>query len=83
MSFFLGIGGPWIVLVLLDLFWTKQRLELSPSSRSEGWQKRMQSLLQERGGRPVPLRIRATPRRGSSSETEALEPNSYLYRHVD
>ena len=83
MSFFLGIGGPWIVLMLLDLFWTKQRQELSPSSRSGSRQQRLQSLLQKRTGRPLPLRARAPQPRNRGGEIDASEPDSYLYRRVD
>ena len=83
MSFFLGIGGPWIVLMLLDLFWTKQSQELSQAHRSGETQRRLESLLQKRMGRPIPVRARAPQPQTRNGESGLSEPDSYLYRRVD
>jgi hypothetical protein len=56
MAFFLGIGGPWIVLMILDLFWTKRDLESSSPGQQAGWQERLEHLLQRR--EKVPSRAR-------------------------
>lgn len=58
MAFFLGIGGPWIILMVLDLFWTKQGLEPAPSAQQGGLQQRLEHLLRKREGRPVPIQDR-------------------------
>jgi hypothetical protein len=81
MAFFLGIGGPWIVLMILDLFWTKQSLELSPSERSSGWQQRLERLLQKREGRPAPLRARDSLPPNRPDESQPSPPDSYLFRN--
>ncbi|MDR7040218.1 MULTISPECIES: hypothetical protein [Methylobacterium] len=48
MAFFLGIGGPWIVLMILDLMATKRGLQLSSAERAQGWQARLEHLLRRR-----------------------------------
>ena len=83
MAFFLGIGGPWIVLMILDLFWTKQGSELSPAGQTGGWQQRLGRLLQRREGRPVPVQERE-PLPGSGNGEGQLSPSdSYLFRKPD
>ncbi|GJE61385.1 hypothetical protein MPOCJGCO_3507 [Methylobacterium trifolii] len=52
MSFFLGIAGPWIVLMILDLLSTNRTLELSPAEREQGWQQRLEHLLRRRTNAP-------------------------------
>ncbi|WP_132255326.1 hypothetical protein [Methylobacterium segetis] len=80
MAFFLGIGGPWIVLMILDLFWTKQSLELSHSDRSRGWQQRLERLLQKREGRPVPIQAREPLPRNERGDAQLSRSDSYLFR---
>ncbi|GEP07483.1 hypothetical protein MOX02_55210 [Methylobacterium oxalidis] len=80
MAFFLGIGGPWIVLMILDLFWTKQSLELSHSERSRGWQQRLERLLQRREGRPVPIPVREPLSRSEHGDELLSRSESYLFR---
>ncbi|MEA1832739.1 hypothetical protein U8607_11660 [Methylobacterium durans] len=48
MAFFLGIGGPWVVLMILDLMATRRGLQLSAAERSQGWQERLEYLLRRR-----------------------------------
>jgi hypothetical protein len=48
MAFFVGIAGPWIVLMILDLLATKRALQLSPAERVQGWQGRLEHLLRRR-----------------------------------
>ncbi|AWN39738.1 hypothetical protein [Methylobacterium durans] len=79
MAFFLGIGGPWIVLMILDLFWTKQSLEHSPSEQFDGWQERLERLLQKREGRPVPIPVRQ-PLQGDQSDEQLSRSECYLFR---
>ncbi|AWN42309.1 hypothetical protein [Methylobacterium durans] len=80
MAFFLGIGGPWIVLMILDLFWTKQSLELSHSERSRGWQQRLERLLRKREGRPVPVPVREPLPRSEDGDAQTSRSESYLFR---
>ena len=49
MAFFVGIAGPWIVLMILDLLATRRALNLSPAKRAQGWQGRLEHLLRRRG----------------------------------
>ncbi|MER2267734.1 hypothetical protein [Methylobacterium oxalidis] len=80
MAFFLGIGGPWIVLMILDLFWTKQSLELSHSERSRGWQERLERLLRKREGRPVPIAAREPLPQSEQGDVQTSSSESYLFR---
>ncbi|GJE43268.1 hypothetical protein [Methylobacterium soli] len=48
MAFFVGIAGPWIVLMILDLMATRRALHLSTEERSQGWQGRLEHLLRRR-----------------------------------
>ncbi|GEP04731.1 hypothetical protein [Methylobacterium oxalidis] len=48
MGFFFGIGGPWIVLMILDLMATKRGLQLSAAEQSQSWQERLEYLLRRR-----------------------------------
>ncbi|WP_336487765.1 hypothetical protein [Methylobacterium nigriterrae] len=57
MAFFVGIGGPWIVLMILDLLATKRTLDLSPSEQAQGWQRRLEHLLRRRETAPRPARL--------------------------
>ncbi|MEA1832529.1 hypothetical protein U8607_10585 [Methylobacterium durans] len=79
MAFFLGIGGPWIVLMILDLFWTKQSLKHLPSEQFDGWQERLERLLQKREGRPVPI-PEQQPLQGDQSDEQLSRSESYLFR---
>src|SRR3954468_13209555 len=83
MAFFLGIGGPWIVLMILDLFWTKQGLEHAPSGQPRGWQQRLERLLQRREGRPVPVQTRGPLLQTGGGEHELPQSSSYLFRTPD
>ncbi|AWN44006.1 hypothetical protein [Methylobacterium durans] len=80
MAFFLGIGGPWIVLMILDLFWTKQSLELSHSERSRSWQERLERLLQKREGRPVPIPVREPLPQNEQGDEQLSRSESYHFR---
>ncbi len=78
MAFFLGIGGPWIILMVLDLFWTKQGLEPSSPDRRGGLQERLEHLLQQRDKVPSRARDRH-PRPPSPDHTGTSSgSNSYL-----
>ncbi len=80
MAFFLGIAGPWIVLMILDLYWTKQGLELSPPAQPGGWQQRLEHLLRRREGRPIPVPVRSPLPQGEADKSELPRSNSYLFR---
>lgn len=80
MAFFLGIGGPWIVLMVLDLFWTKQNLEPSPSAQQGGLQRRLEHLLRKREGRPAPVREPKLPRRSGYGDAQPSPSEGYLFR---
>lgn len=81
MAFFLGIGGPWIVLMVLDLFWTKQSHELSPSAQQGGLQQRLEHLLQRREGRPVPVQERKLLPRSRDGDEQPSPSEGYLFRN--
>lgn len=55
MAFFIGIGGPWIVLMILDLLATKRGLDLNPAERKSPLNERLEYLLQVRERTPPPL----------------------------
>ena len=80
MAFFLGIGGPWIVLMVLDLFWTKQSLEPAPSAQQGGLQQRLEHLLQKREGRPVPVQDRKLLPRSTNGDAQPSPSEGYLFR---
>ena len=63
MAFFLGIGGPWIVLMILDLLSTKRGLDALPAEQRRPLRERVEYLLQRRERVPSPLRarVRQTP----------------------
>lgn len=48
MAFFVGIAGPWIILMILDLLATRRSLTLSPTEIEQGWQGRLGYLLRRR-----------------------------------
>ncbi|MGU3539798.1 hypothetical protein [Methylobacterium sp. A54F] len=56
MAFFIGIGGPWIVLMALDLLATKRDLASSPLSHRETRQERLERLLRRREVAPRAVR---------------------------
>ncbi|KQP55034.1 hypothetical protein ASG40_10435 [Methylobacterium sp. Leaf399] len=58
MAFFLGIGGPWIVLMILDLLSTKRDLDTLPAEQRRPWNERLEYLLQHRDPVPSPIRRR-------------------------
>ncbi len=80
MAFFLGIGGPWIVLMVLDLFWTKQGLERSPSAGEGGLQQRLEHLLRKREGRPVPVQGPRVPSRSGHGDAQPSPSEGDLVR---
>ncbi|GEP05306.1 hypothetical protein [Methylobacterium oxalidis] len=83
MAFFLGIGGPWIAPMILDLLWTKQSLEHAAPNSSGGWQRHLERLLQKRAGREIPIRSREpVPQRGLDEERHPRS-ESYLFRTPD
>ncbi|WP_336491728.1 hypothetical protein [Methylobacterium nigriterrae] len=80
MAFFIGIAGPWIVLMLLDLFWTKRSLELSPAQPHQSSQRRLEHLIRRRDKVHRPVRQLSPLPRTARSEAELPSSNSYLYR---
>ncbi|WP_191970235.1 hypothetical protein [Methylobacterium planeticum] len=48
MVFFVGIAGPWIVLMILDLMATRRSLNRSPAEMDQRWQGRLEHLLRRR-----------------------------------
>ena len=57
MSFFIGIAGPWILLMVLGLLATNRELELTPSAVEQGWVSRLGNLLRERDVVPSAARV--------------------------
>lgn len=56
MAFFLGIGGPWVVLMILDLLSTKRDLDALPAEQRRPLMERLEYLTQHRD--PIPLQGR-------------------------
>lgn len=52
MAFFLGIGGPWVVLMILDLLSTKRDLDALPAGQRRPWMERLEYLTQHRDPAP-------------------------------
>lgn len=52
MAMFLGIGGPWIVLMVLDLLATRRDVDSGPPVREEPMQERLTRLLRRRDVSP-------------------------------
>ena len=52
MAFFLGIGGPWIILMILDLLSTKRDLDALPAEQRRPWKERLEYLTQHRDRAP-------------------------------
>lgn len=77
MAFFLGIGGPWIVLMALDLFWTKQGLERTPQEHRGGWQQRLEYLLQRRDRVSPAARARGLLQQRETDEGTPPLPESF------
>ncbi|WP_336490561.1 hypothetical protein [Methylobacterium nigriterrae] len=80
MAFFIGIAGPWIVLMLLDLFWTKHNRELSAAQPHQSSQRRLEHLLQWRDKVHRPVRQLSPFPRVTRPEAELPPSDSYLYR---
>lgn len=57
MAFFIGIAGPWILLMVLGLLATNRTLELTPTAHEQGWAERLSDLLRPRDVAPRPVRV--------------------------
>lgn len=77
MAFFLGIGGPWVVLMALDPFWTKQGLERTPPEHRGGLQQRLEHLLQRRDRISPAARARSLLQQREPDEGTPPLPESY------
>jgi hypothetical protein len=75
MSFFIAIAGPWIVLMALDLFWTRQGLETAASEPKKDVLGRVQYLLQAREPSPSRGRPRRVPKVDPGEGTLDREPS--------
>ena len=69
MSFFIGIAGPWIVLMALDLFWTRQGLEIAQAEPKQNLLGRAMHLLEARDPPPRRGRPRRVPKVNPEEET--------------
>ena len=66
--------------MVLDLFWTKQTHEPSPSTQQGSLQQRLERLLQKREGRPVPVQERKPLPQSRNGAERLSSSESYLFR---